>query len=146
MLFCSPLTSSLSACSPAKETRLKHVLFSFLTTLVWALVICVFSAILLCALAFLVLGWFKLSSFFYFQRFGYKQRGGVSGFTNRNSSIMDASKAQTKTGATAGEGPSETDDDPMRGGKDMLESEPSNIVGRSMSYLDVSNTNEDDRG
>jgi hypothetical protein len=40
--------------------------FSFLTTLVWALVICVFSAILLCALAFLVLGWFKLSSFFYY--------------------------------------------------------------------------------
>jgi len=118
--------------------------YTFLTTLVWALVICVFSAILLCVLAFLVLGWFKLSSFFYYQRFGFKQRG-VSGFTNRNSSVMDASKAQTKTGATAGEGPSETEDDPMRG-KDFLESEPSNIVGRSMSYLDVSNTIEDDRG
>jgi hypothetical protein len=31
-------------------------------------------------------------------------------------------------------------------GKDFLESEPSNIVGRSMSYLDVSNTIEDERG
>jgi len=39
---------------------------SFLKTLVWALVICVFSSILLCFLAFLVLGWFKLSSFFYY--------------------------------------------------------------------------------
>jgi hypothetical protein len=118
---------------------------SFLKTLVWALVICVFSSILLCVLAFLVLGWFKLSSFFYYQRFGFKKRGGGSGFITRNSSVMDASKARTKASGTAGEGPAETKEDPMRG-KDMMESEPSNIVGRSMSYLDVSNTNEDERG
>ena len=29
--------------------------------------------------------------------------------------------------------------------KSMMDSEPSNIVGRSMSYLDVSNHNEDEK-
>ena len=99
------------------------------TSLVWALVICVFSSILLCVLAFLVLGWFKLSSFFYYQRFGYKKSGG---FISRNSTVMDTtSKTQAKTSGTAGEGPSETEEDAMR--KEMMESEASNIVGRSMS-------------
>ena len=93
----------------------------------------------------MVLGWLKLSSFFYYKRFGYKKRGGSGGFINRNSSVMDASKAHPKASGIVGEGPAETEDDPMRG-RDIMESEASNIVGRSMSYLDVSNTNEDEKG
>lgn len=66
---CVPARLLHHLCRPAVSPRRQDenmYYFSFLTTLVWALVICVFSAILLCALAFLVLGWFKLSSFFYY--------------------------------------------------------------------------------
>lgn len=53
---------------------------------------------------------------------------------------MDASKAYDEPGKETedGAGPG----DVMR--RQMMESEPSNIIGRSMSYLDVSNQNEDE--
>ena len=54
---------------------------------------------------------------------------------------MDASKAISEAkNETAGEGPS----DGFKRNLNESQSDPSNIIGRSMSYLDVSNQNEDE--
>jgi|LauGreDrversion4_2_1035121.scaffolds.fasta_scaffold336163_2 hypothetical protein len=58
---------------------------------------------------------------------------------------MDASKAFNDVGkgeTEDGAGPAETQEGMRR---QMMESEPSNIIGRSMSYLDVSNQNEEEK-
>jgi hypothetical protein len=85
---------------------------------------------LLADLAFLVLGWFKLSGYFYFHRFGHKQQRHLL----RTSSIVTDHHLSKQVESKSGELQQE-----------HTHSEPSNIIGRSMSHLDVSIENEEEK-
>ena len=90
--------------------------------IVWMLISTLFGFVLVADLAFVVFGWFKLSDYLYFRRFGIKKAFGIGTPRDRRI-VVDSNKLKDMT--LNGEGISKID-------------------GRSMSYIDVSRIDEED--
>lgn len=69
----------------APKTKLLGVWSNYITyTIAWIMMGTVFGSILLVTLIMLVIGWFKMISYFYMMRFGIKKPSLISRFKRTN--------------------------------------------------------------